>query len=79
MQWRLAEAKNRFSEVVNLALIKEPQHITRRNDAVVLISKKEYDRLTGKQMGIKEFLMNAPSLDDLDLERDKSPMRNIEL
>ena len=79
MQWRLAEAKNRFSEVVNLALEKEPQHISRRNDTVVLVSKKEYDRLIGKTVGIKEFLMSAPSFEDLDLTRDKSPMREVEI
>ena len=79
MKWRLAEAKNRFSEVVNLALSEEPQHISRREDTVVLLSKKEYDRLTGKQEGIKDFLMKGVSFDEIDLTRDKSPIRDVEL
>jgi prevent-host-death family protein len=36
--WNFADAKNRLSEVVNLALTEGPQTITRRSDTVVLIS-----------------------------------------
>ena len=80
MQWRLAEAKNRFSEVVNRALSEGPQTVSRRNDSVVILSQQEYDRLSGKQPGFKEFLLkHTVPLDDLDLSRDKSPMRDIEL
>ena len=49
MTWNLAEAKNRLSEVVNLALTEGPQTITRRKDAVVVISAERYEELTGKQ------------------------------
>ena len=38
MTWNLAEAKNRLTEVVNLALTEGPQTITRRNDTVVVVS-----------------------------------------
>ena len=38
MTWKLAEAKNRLTEVVNLALSERPQTITRRNDTVVLLA-----------------------------------------
>lgn len=80
MQWRLAEAKNRFSEVVNRALSEGPQTVSRRNDSVVILSQQEYERLTGKRPCFKEFLLkHTPLLDDLDLSRDKSPMRDIEL
>ena len=80
MQWRLAEAKNRFSEVVNRALSEGPQTVSRRNDSVVILSQQEYDRLSGNRPGFKEFLLKhiAP-LDDLELSRDKSPMRDIDL
>jgi prevent-host-death family protein len=79
MNWQLAEAKNRFSEVVRRALLDQPQRITRRNDSVIVISEKEYERLLGKQVSLVDYLMSAPSLDELDLERDKSPMRDVEL
>jgi len=70
----LAEAQNRFSKVVNLTLLEEPQQISRGEDAVVLLSIKEYDRLTGKQMGIKDYLMKGGSFNEFDLTQDKFPM-----
>ncbi len=79
MTWRRAGAKNRLSEVVNLALSEGPQTITRRKDAVVVISAEKYAELTGQRQSFKEFLMSGPSFDGLDLERDKSPMRDVEL
>ena len=56
MEWQLAEAKNRFSEVVNRALSEAPQFVYRRNDAVVVVARREYERLAGKRPGLKEFL-----------------------
>jgi prevent-host-death family protein len=79
MTWNLAEAKNRLSEVVNLALTEGPQTITRRNDTVVVISAAEYDELTGKRPSFKEFLLQGPSFEGLDLTRDESPMREVDL
>jgi len=79
MTWNLAEAKNRLSEVVNLALSKGPQTITRRKDAVVVISAAEYEELVGKRQSFKDILMSGPSFEGLNLERDKSPMRDVEL
>ena len=79
MTWNLADAKNRLSQVVNLALSKGPQTITRRKDAVVVISAAEYEELVGKRQSFKDFLMSGPSFEGLNLERDKSPMRDVEL
>ena len=79
MDWNLADAKNRFSEVVNLALTEGPQKIRRRKDTVIVISAAEYERLAGKRMSFVEYLMSGPSLEGLDLERDQSPMRDVEL
>ena len=39
--WNLADAKNRFSELVNLALSDGPQTVRRRKDEVVVIAAKE--------------------------------------
>jgi prevent-host-death family protein len=79
MTWNLADAKNRLSEVVNLALTEGPQTITRRNDTVVVLSAEKYAELTGQRQSFKDFLLSGPSLEGLDLERDKSPMRDVEL
>jgi len=79
MTWNLADAKNRLSEVVNRALTKGPQTITRRNDTVVLISAERYGELTGKKLDFKEYLLQGIGLDELDLTRDQTPMRDVEL
>jgi prevent-host-death family protein len=79
MTWNLAEAKNRLTEVVNRALAEGPQTITRRNDTVVVLSAETYAELTGQRQSFKDLLMSGPSFEGLDLERDKSPMRDIEL
>ena len=80
MAWRLADAKNRFSEVVNRALTGDPQVIMRRRDAVVVVARRDYEKLTGKRLSFKKFLLGkGPSLEGLDLRRAPSPMRKVEL
>ncbi len=80
MAWRLAEAKNRFSEVVNRALRGDPQLVLRRHDAVVVVARRDYEKMTGERKSFKQFLLGkGPSLRGLDLARDKSPMRHLKL
>ncbi len=80
MQWQLADAKNRFSELVNRALAEGPQFVRRRNDAVVVVAQRDFEKLTGKRPGFKEFLTGkGPSLERLDLTRDRSLMREVKL
>ena len=80
MSWRLADAKNRFSEVVNRALGGDPQVVLRRRDAVVVLARRDYEKLAGKRMSFKQFLLGkGPSLRGLDLQRDPSPMRKVML
>ena len=79
MVWQLAEAKNRLSEVVNRALEEGPQRITRRGDAVVVISEAQYEKALGKRQTLAQYLCDGPSLEGLDLQRDESPMRDVEL
>jgi prevent-host-death family protein len=80
MVWRLAEAKNRFSEVVNRALAGEPQLVLRRRDAVLVVAQRDYEKLTGKRKSLKQLLLGrGPSLEGVDLTRDKSPMRKVRL
>lgn len=80
MEWTLAEAKNRFSEVVKRALSEGPQRISRRgDDAVVVVAQDEYDRLTGARPDFKKLLFEGPDFDQLDLARDKTPLRDAAL
>ena len=79
MQWKLAEAKNKFSEVVKLALSEGPQEVNRRGDRVVVISKDEYDRLCGKHLDFKQYLMSGPDLESVDLTRNQLQVREVDL
>lgn len=79
MTWNLAEARNRLSEVMNRALNEGPQTITRREDAVVVISAERYAELVGDRPDFKEYLLQAVGLDELDLTRDQEPGRDVEL
>jgi prevent-host-death family protein len=80
MTWKLAEAKNKFSEVFNKALAGDPQTVVRRGKEVVVVAKKDYDKLAKKGPKKKNFiehLLSAPSFEGADLSRDKSPPRDI--
>lgn len=79
MIWKLADAKNRFSQLVTIALQDGPQRVQRRNDAVIVLSEADYDRLRGKQPNLRDYLLNGPDLSDLDLSRDQSPMREVDV
>jgi prevent-host-death family protein len=48
MQWRLADAKNRFTELANRALTEGPQLVLRHADTVVVVERRQYEKLTGK-------------------------------
>ncbi len=49
-------------------------------DAAVVISKAEYDRLApaNPKPDFKEWLLSGPSLEGVDLERDRGPVRDID-
>jgi len=78
MEWRLAEAKNRFSEVVNRALVEGPQRILRGNDAVVVVAERDYEELIGARPSFKDFLLGVglgAEFVGVDVTRDRSSMR----
>jgi prevent-host-death family protein len=80
MDWGLAEAKNNFSELVNRALAEGPQRVVRRNDTVIVMALRDYEKLIGKKPGFKDFLMGeGPDLDGVDPSRDRSSMRDVSL
>ena len=60
--WTLERAKNGVSEVVRRALDHKPQLVTRGRrgeDAVVVISKEDYEKLVAPQ-NMWEFFRNSP-------------------
>lgn len=77
-EWNIADAKSRLSEVLNLAE-QEAQIITRRNRQYVVLDGDEYRRLKGSLPSLKELILSGPSLDGVELDRDPSPGRELEL
>lgn len=73
--WQIQEAKNKLSEVIEEAIESGPQILTRRGEEVaVVLSLSEYLKLKKEQISLSEFFRRSP-LADIDLERDRSPVR----
>ncbi len=80
-RWQLQEAKARLSEVLRSAQGEGPQEITVRGEpAAVVVSRRDYERLNGSKLSFLEFMAPSPLAGvDVDLERDRSPVRTVEL
>lgn len=71
------EAKNKLSEVIAAAEAGEVQVITKNGkETAVVISYKEFQRLTARQESLSEFLLNSPLRGaNFDLTRSKDTGR----
>lgn len=82
--WQIQTAKARFSEVFRRARSEGPQHITKQGkEAVVMVAEEQYNQLIGKSRqpkNIVDFFRQSPLVGlELDLERDRSPARDVKL
>lgn len=79
--WALQDAKAKLSELVRQVQQDGPQCITVRGEpAVVVISQKIYEDLISPKNTLVKLLRASPLSElDLDLERDKSIDREIDL
>ena len=79
--WKLYDAKNKFSELIEKALAQGPQVVTRRGkEVVVVLSTEEYGRLRKAEPSLLDFFRSSPLVGvELDLERDKSLSRDVAL
>lgn len=86
-KWQLQQAKAKLSELVKRAEVEGPQSITvHGKPTAVVLSQAEFERLTAhathklEKMSFVDFLLNSPLAGaDLDIERDKSPARDVDL
>ena len=80
--WRLQDAKNQFSKVVEAALHGEPQHVTRRGrDAVVVLATSDYERLLRHEMADRpDFIAHLLAMphDDVEFKRGSINLRDVE-
>ncbi|MBV8362499.1 MAG: type II toxin-antitoxin system Phd/YefM family antitoxin [Deltaproteobacteria bacterium] len=79
--WAVAEAKARFSEMIERALTDGPQTITRKGKrAVVIVSAEEWQRKTRRIGNLAEFFAASPLRGSgLKVKRTKRGSRAIEL
>ena len=76
--WQLQEAKNRFSQVVEQAIMQGPQIITRHGvETAIVLSYQEYRRMLLRQSNLSNFFRESPLVGiELDLRRDQSGWRS---
>lgn len=80
-RWSLQDAKNQFSELIRRVLSDGPQLVTRSGqDAVVIISATDYERLTTHRQSLVSFLQASPLADvEIDFHRPHESGRSVEL
>ena len=80
--WQLQEAKNKFSRVVDDAVHRGPQIITKHGvEVAIVISYESYQKMVASRGKLSDFFRESPLVGiDLDLARDKSKARkDVEL
>jgi len=79
--WQFQDAKSKFSQLVENAMLNKPQFVTKHgNNAVVIISFEDYEKMTKPKNDLVSFLRDSPLMDlELDISRSKDLPRDIEL
>lgn len=78
--WPLQDAKSRFSEVVHQAQAGEAQVVTKHGkEAAVVLGYEQYLELLNRQRSALDSFRSAPDLSALELKRDATPVRTIDL
>ena len=79
--WTVAQAKAKFSEVIERSLSSGPQTVTRNGrDAVVIVSSAEWQRKTKRIGNLAEFFAASPLRGAaVKFTRAKDRPRKIEL
>ncbi len=73
--WTVAEAKAKFSELIEKAKAEGPQKITRHGrTTAVIVAAEEWERKAERKGNLAEFLAASP-LQGLDVKFRRLPMR----
>ncbi|MBN0039617.1 type II toxin-antitoxin system Phd/YefM family antitoxin [Cellulosimicrobium cellulans] len=79
MSWQVQDAKQRLSEVLREAE-NGPQVITRHGKEIaVVVGIDLYHELAGVRVELADYLLKAPTTDDLEIVRDRTPLRELDL
>lgn len=79
--WQIQQAKQRFSELVKMAVDKGDQQITYRGEEIAwIISAAEYRKLKKGKKSIIDLFAHSPCKEvELDLKRSKDLPRKVNL
>lgn len=79
--WTVAEAKAKFSEVIDRAISRGPQVVTRSgHKAVVVVAADEWERKTRRTGNLAEFFGASPLRGSgLKVRRSKDSLRRTDL
>jgi prevent-host-death family protein len=79
--WTIADAKAKFSEVINRARTDGPQTITRNGHiTVVVVSAEEWERKSHRPGNLAEFFAGSPLRDSgLEVQRPEGGLREAGL
>ncbi len=79
--WQLQEAKSKFSQLVENAILDEPQFVTKHgNNAVVILSYEDYQKITKPQTDLVTFLRSSPLMEtELEFSRNRDLPRELDL
>jgi prevent-host-death family protein len=79
--WSIAQAKAKFSELLEKALSEGPQTITRHGrTAVVVVAAEEWNRKTKRSGNLAEFFASSPlRRSGIDLTRRRDKAREVDL
>jgi prevent-host-death family protein len=79
--WTVAQAKAKFSEVIDRAMTEGPQTVTRKGrTAVVVVDAAEWQRKTERVGTLADFFARSPLRGSgLKLPRRKGRLRKIDL
>ncbi len=79
--WTVAEAKAKFSEIIDRAMSEGPQTITRKGrTAAIVVGAEEWQRKTMRAGNLAEFFAGSPLRgSNLRVRRPKARPRKIRL
>lgn len=78
-RWQMQTAKARLSELVKHAAHEGPQDNTLHGRSVAVVSRELFDRLSGNDQSLVDFMCASPlhGRDDIQLDRNRSLPREI--
>ena len=79
-KWQLHQVKNKLGHLIAIAMEGKSQCITKRGEeAVVIISMKEYKTMTKPKISLNKFLLKGAKIDDFVVERVTGKVRKLDV